>query len=496
MKKRRLWLLLLLWLAACTNRDIEVKVESVNVYHMPNEKTCVQIEEFVKKHSKLQQFYIQEATNKPNCTFYDFYLYYSLKNSYQGIELSEAGVDVFELIGNLNHKHQFTYIKEGILKNANLYVTQIIRYYANVLRSDLIELTLVAGGTTFKLQYDEEHKIFLNRDLNYYNEPIYFTPDLHEKLIRYYDETKPFLLSAEEVQKLNNDITWIIQQTADLTSNDIAGMKTINDITFDVIYPLMNVISLPTSHALIPNHYIVAKDGKYGLVNDNGLVVVDMNHDQSMFILDSKELLNYNEGIGNIPFTLYRYGGGHGINRREFYINQADNQVMAEYFGHDGPSLIYRYHKDAYVEDYPLLPYRSVRGYTDGEYGPVPIDVSKQYGLMTSDGRVITEPLFDEVSLTNTPLIAVRNGDFWGYINQQGIKIIDFQYQGILPYGDKLWPYPPISNYIIVRDTANKFGVLDLDGEVLVPFAYEWISPYFHDQIILKQDGKWLVKKP
>lgn len=489
---------MMLVMSGCTANSTYVKIDDVNSYYVATEEMCERAETYIRNHNKLNIFYTQN-NDAFSCDGWrnNFIFHLGIGDNMIWLRLRDDNVVQTEL--DVTHLHQFVYIKDGVEKFARMSMRHDIEIVNGEVTSNFGDIYLMAGDTGFQFRYDEEKEIFINQSWDKQGKELRFTADLQAKLVRFYHETIQNKLSDEEAKSIADALQIILEESAGRTSTDITNVKTINDIAFDHIYPLQNTIywtAMPR-HRLIKDYYVVEKAGKYGLINNNGLLIMDMIQDRMLYVVDENELMGITVDVPDMPFTIYQPGGGRGTSRIKIYLDQQLNTVMVEYFGHDGPSSYLPFERFVnHVKDYPLLPYQTAERCEKADYGCAPVGVSSQYGFMDSHGNIIVEPRYDDVYLMEGPLIAVQKDGLWGYVDTTGKEVIPLQYTGILPVYDTVKPYPCVDDtYVILRNTDGKFGVLSLEGSQLVPFAYDWIAPYFDGRVILKKNGKWTAKK-
>lgn len=134
-------------------------------------------------------------------------------------------------------------------------------------------------------------------------------------------------------------------------------------------------------------------------------------------------------------------------------------------------------------------------------------------GLIDSTGRTVVPCIYASVNFPSERRIAVRQGDLWGYTDLQGRLVIDPAFPGVAPFsqgraavatlvdstlvfasyidtlGNLLFPpdrfqqtlpfvdgYAPAMRY-------DRWGIIDRDGNEIVPFAFEFVSSPDHSVI-------------
>jgi hypothetical protein len=89
--------------------------------------------------------------------------------------------------------------------------------------------------------------------------------------------------------------------------------------------------------------------------------------------------------------------------------------------------------------------------------------VNEGWGVMNFAGRTIIPFEYDDIHQSfSEGLIAVRKGRKWAFFDENGQKIIDFEYDFAKPFRYGL---------AAVRK-GEKFGFIDKEGQVIIPFEY------------------------
>lgn len=459
----------------------------VNVYHVTNDQTCDAALRYLAQEPKLA--YLMKELSPNRC----YPMKYGLRigigdGSY--LEFRENDKNEFYYSFSLRYDFQFTYTKDGQKKYAEFHVMSYES--SDKTSNEPYPLYLDADLNYFHFIYDEATNRFLNTNIRKFGQKLIFTSDLTKKLLDAIKEVKGKIIKQNDATLIAKDIIEIIKTESRYSSIDASGFKKIDDVDFDYIYPFVRKgYVFGSDFSFIDDYFVIEKNGKYGLVNNNGLVVVDMKHDDLLFLMQGNEIYWHSGGEGMIPFTTYYFGGAHGLGVSLLFYDKSLSCAMVMRYGDDGPGVYSMYKKNEH-DVVPILPYQLVDEckWID-DYSCSFVNRSVFYGLLSHDGRKLTEPLYQKVLTTRSPLVAVACGDQWGYVNHEGKLVIDCMYKGIWEVNDQLYPYPPMNDYIIVKHQSGKFGVIDLQGNTLVPFEYDVISPYYDNQIIMRAGKTW-----
>ncbi|MBQ8391856.1 MAG: WG repeat-containing protein [Clostridia bacterium] len=104
---------------------------------------------------------------------------------------------------------------------------------------------------------------------------------------------------------------------------------------------------------------------------------------------------------------------------------------------------------------------------------------------MTKYGEVIIPAVWDELGSDNRPsyppyqdfsLIAVRDGNSWGAVNEKGRIVIPAMYKEV-----QIQPRTDDRFEIRVQDFNDKYGFIDYNGKIIVDFKYDYCESVFID---------------
>ena len=94
---------------------------------------------------------------------------------------------------------------------------------------------------------------------------------------------------------------------------------------------------------------------------------------------------------------------------------------------------------------------------------------------------------YDDYSTFVNGYVCVRKGDKWGAINEEGIEVIPCMYDRIVFFHTET-----SSRYLLARASLNnRYGVINIKNETLIPFEYEDIKSFDEKYAWAKFRGKW-----
>lgn len=258
---------------------------------------------------------------------------------------------------------------------------------------------------------------------------------------------------------------------------------------------------------------VIKKGDDYGLIDMDGNLLDGMNF-QSVDTKISRYHIIYKEphydsmtGTETTKFNLYDDG-------LSFAFGHGDASYLhgGVYFWNDGLMQYYLANKMpepddpiAVCESSELLPDTSFK--FNGNIGKQ--DLIKWYKnhlgkyAVYSDGKLMTDFIYDKCGSYAGGLMAVCQNDKWGYINKNGEIVIPIEYDAswkeYVPYENhksmemQEFCYAASDGYVVLCKD-NKFELRDINGkEVIRPGIFEEIRPVYNGKCWVKKDGKWGV---
>lgn len=284
----------------------------------------------------------------------------------------------------------------------------------------------------------------------------------------------------------------------------------------------------------------VKRDGKWGYLDELGKEIVECKY-------------NYEELHRHHPDTSFRrseeldrrYGrieafhqglaavSREGWNGKWGFINRRGKEVIPRIYqeaGHfsDGLAPVYL-HKWFYIDKTgaTVLSFRCKEAYSFNE-GRARIAIKDKYGFIDKHGRKIIPCIYDDACDFDGGLAAVSLGGKWGFIDKKGKVIIDIkyqirddergfrndrclvQYEGNTLFIDKKgneiaklpgslygqWLNPKglwgthTDNLIIAENEDWKWGFVNSEGDVIVPYIYTELTGFYKGYAQAKLGGK------
>ena len=264
---------------------------------------------------------------------------------------------------------------------------------------------------------------------------------------------------------------------------------------------------------------VFKKDGKYGLVDFNGKIVVpaqyqsielsEVDYGSNVTMLrgykeDWSETVFEADGrVSNVVMNAWGY-------ESTCHVYWKDGQVV-EWGSGDGSATGYRedwhplYNMLGTIALTPsnIVAVQEMKGYTTNEWDETVVEVvSEKYALLDYDTKtLLTDFIYEDCSSIGfvEGVLPVKKNGKWGYVNEKGEELTPFVYDASEIGEDNRWNpvrmYACTNGYIVVRQ-GDKWGLIDQYGTTVVEPIYEGISQVADDGLFwIKKDGKWWVAK-
>ena len=116
--------------------------------------------------------------------------------------------------------------------------------------------------------------------------------------------------------------------------------------------------------------------------------------------------------------------------------------------------------------------------------------------LVDRNGERITDAVYEEGMPYSDGVAAVRQNGKWGYVDETGTPVTEFVYEPLLSSDtfsrEALVPYSAHEGLIpVMKD--GKCGVIDTQGNEVVPCIFDGITSVYDGAVWAKQNGQWGV---
>lgn len=245
------------------------------------------------------------------------------------------------------------------------------------------------------------------------------------------------------------------------------------------------------------NHYDISYadcfrimlNGKYGIIDFNGNLVVPAEYDNIFAIRNSDDFLAIKNGeetdeqtyIHSDTFKTQRAYKKYNSEKYEYYWN-VENSSAVFVLNENGTTK-----KEEFS---PSLP-ETVKGVETDASRYVP---TGKYGLYVNS-RNITGMMYSGAGVFTDGLAAFESNGKWGYIDSDGRTVVPFEYDAVWGYsalGGEDTPYESSEGHITVCKN-KKFGILKDDGSVLINPVFDFATPVIDGKAFVKLEGKYGV---
>ncbi|MBR4960887.1 MAG: WG repeat-containing protein, partial [Clostridia bacterium] len=122
-----------------------------------------------------------------------------------------------------------------------------------------------------------------------------------------------------------------------------------------------------------------------------------------------------------------------------------------------------------------------------------------KWGFISDSGEIMSEMVFDDIALNSLgyvftrinyspeqeiPVGCAKRSDVWYLVYPDGSKITETGFAGLKA--------PEGNGWVAASDAEGKWGFVDLDGTVQIPFQYEDAWSFSENLAAVKKDGEWV----
>lgn len=139
---------------------------------------------------------------------------------------------------------------------------------------------------------------------------------------------------------------------------------------------------------------------------------------------------------------------------------------------------------DAFVEGVePERPPKPVKTQPAPEKQDLYVKINRggKWGFRERSGKMVIEPVYDEVFTFHDDLCCVEKDEKFGFINRNGEIVIPIEYDCATSFSE---------GYALVYK-RDKCGYINAKNEVVVDFVFDAGTPVIDGECRVKKDGKW-----
>ena len=247
-----------------------------------------------------------------------------------------------------------------------------------------------------------------------------------------------------------------------LNLKKVAGVIVALAVIVMIVISIVNIVnkSGQTVEIKAYSYYTVYENGKFGVINNDGGIVIEPSYDEIISIPNSSK-----------PIFLCTYD-----------INDEDGTYKTKAINEKNEEILTGYDKIEVIDNYDS---KQNIWYEDNV-----LRVSKngKYGIINFEGQEILPCEYDEITALKgvRSNFIVKKSDNVGLVNEVGQTIVNTEYKNVVALKDEYK-----SEYIIVN-TENKYGLISTSGTTLIEAKYEQIKYIGSSHLFaVKESDKW-----
>ena len=231
---------------------------------------------------------------------------------------------------------------------------------------------------------------------------------------------------------------------------------------------------------------LVFLDGNYGFINTKGKYVVNPTYIEAKSFEDDAEL------------TVVKKNGKYG-----YIDDEGDEEIPCQFDEahsfYSDLALVRQGGKYGFIDDdgkFEINPiYDKAFDFNEKGIGAVGknIDGVLKFAIINEEGKLLSEFVYRNVLIGENRIFAY-DGEFFYFYNLKMKQLFKTQYQiaGMEFGGIVLDPLANLDEKLIAfRNNENKYGFLNLKGEVAIPAEYDIIGNFSNGLARVKKDGKY-----
>ena len=227
----------------------------------------------------------------------------------------------------------------------------------------------------------------------------------------------------------------------------------------------------------------MAQNRKYGFVDATGKVVIPFKYDNVQSFIN---------GIAKV------WVGWHHVG----YINSKGQEIIPPDFEAMDQANLRRYHnkfiiglKDSiqHVFDYSgkkitTLPYEKIQEFNENDKSYL-VSMNNKWGTLDSNFTVKIPIKYESLEPIFPNKIAARKNNKIGFLNLKGNEISSFVYDWIAPFQDNYMEQ--YENGVAIIGIGGRTGLINSYGKLIIPVKYDEIEDFSHGLAMVKQNNKF-----
>lgn len=229
----------------------------------------------------------------------------------------------------------------------------------------------------------------------------------------------------------------------------------------------INVVSRGFSNGLA----VIEQDGKYGYMSTDGSIVIPPQWEYAESFSEGLAAVKVNGKYGFIDTS-----GAFVVKPKWKDVTAFQNGFAAVQKGKKWGVI------DAVGNVVSKPKWDECRGFS---CGVAVVKKKDKYGFIDTTGRLLGKVKWNEAYSHSNNLAAVFDGKHWGYVDTAGEIVIQPQYASCQSFSDGL-------AWVAMADIKGekKYGAINIQGEKVVDFKYNWRTNPFSEGYAVADDGE------
>ena len=245
------------------------------------------------------------------------------------------------------------------------------------------------------------------------------------------------------------------------------------------------------------NHYDISysdcfkieKDGKFGIINLNGEMVLPAEYDDIFAIRNSKDYIAIKKtSSGKVQKYVHdgtfetesAYKTYNSVKYEYYWLVSASKALFVKNSGGDLSEQTLA----ATSPETVVGVAKSGKGYNNiGLYG------------LYFNGSKVNDQDYSGAGCFTDGIAAFKSNGMWGYVDSSGKTVIPFNFEAVKGYsafGGTDTPYESYEGYVTLCK-SSKFGIYTNNGTAVTDMVYDYATPVVSGKAYALTDGKWGV---
>ena len=113
----------------------------------------------------------------------------------------------------------------------------------------------------------------------------------------------------------------------------------------------------------------------------------------------------------------------------------------------------------------------------------VKVKRDKKWGLVDINGKIVVEPIWEDVGYSEPGLTPVKQDGKWGILNRSGTLVVQPRWEAV--------NYPAVAGRIITAKEGGRWGLFDTDGKVVAKPQWDAVSAFSEGVAAVRVENNW-----